>query len=75
MVGLHPKTEPNHIFYWDFTRLIARSGWLHALGGKMKVDFLEPLDEPPNEPLRELHVNKWVNLKLHMKLHMKVISI
>ena len=35
MVGLRPTTEPNHIFYWDYNQLKARSGWLHALGGRM----------------------------------------
>ena len=34
MVGLWPTTEPNHIFYWDYNRLKARSGWSHALGSR-----------------------------------------
>ena len=35
MVGLWQTTEPNHIFYWDYNRFKARSGWSHALGGRM----------------------------------------
>ena len=34
MMGLRPTTEPNQIFYWDYNRLKAQSGRLHALGGR-----------------------------------------
>ena len=38
VVGLRPITEPNHISYLDYNRLIERSGWSHALGVKTESD-------------------------------------
>ena len=74
MVGLWPTPEPNHIFYWDYNRLIPRSGWSHALGGKTEIGQIDSF-EPPDEHSHEPSCEKKVHMKLHMKLHMKVIFI
>ena len=34
IVGLGLTPKPNHIFYWDYNLLKARSGWSHSLGGR-----------------------------------------
>ena len=64
MVGLRPTTEPNHIFYWDHNRLIARSGWSHALGGKTESDQIEYL--------LNLQMNLQMSFQMNLQLYLHV---